>query len=158
ARASGKGGVVFFGNRSQLREITACDFSNSSGHDALISDEMTLVTYSSNGTSLMTVNPSVFLTTRNSPRNTCRSLRSQWNPMPIVTLLSAKAPYDESDGANLTSDVKRCRPAAYARPAESTKLPRNSTSTAGTASINPTDTFITVRPPFRTSRLPALPL
>ena len=60
----GSAGVLGGGGRtiiafafSQLREITACALSNSIGQEALISDEMTLVTYSSIGTSLMIVSP-----------------------------------------------------------------------------------------------------
>ena len=57
---------------------------------ALISEEMTLVTYSSSGTSLMTVKPDSRLMMRTAPRKTWRSLRSQWKPIPIVMSSSAK--------------------------------------------------------------------
>ena len=69
--------------------MTACAFSSSSGQDALISEEMTLVTYSSSGTSLIATSP-WSSTTRSAPRKTWRSSRCQWKPMPIVTSSMAK--------------------------------------------------------------------
>ena len=96
-----------FGNRSQLREITACAFSSSGGQDALISDEITLVTYCSSETSLISVRPAGVCTRRKAPQNTWRSLRSQWNPIPIVMPSSANAHDAGSDGVSVTSEVNR---------------------------------------------------
>ena len=88
---------------SQLREMTACAFRSSSGHDALISDEITLVTYSSSGTSLTTVRPVARRRMRKAPRKTWRSFRSQWKPMPIVTSSSANAHDEGSAGVSVTA-------------------------------------------------------
>ncbi len=94
------------GPLSQLREMTAWAFRSSSGHVALISEEMTLATYSSSGTSLTTVSPAGRRRTRRAPRKTWRSFRSQWKPMPIVTSSRAKAHDDGSDGVSVISDVE----------------------------------------------------
>src|SRR5205085_5895818 len=77
SRGEGPTEGLVFGYQSQLREITVCAFNSSIGHEALISDEMTLVTYSSNETSLISVSPAAVRIMRKGPRKTCRSCRSQ---------------------------------------------------------------------------------
>ena len=95
---------------SQLREMTACAFRSSRGHVALISEEITLATYSSSGTSLTTVSPEGRRRMRRAPRKTCLSFRSQWKPMPIVTSSRAKAEETGSAGVRVVSDFEAAPP------------------------------------------------
>ena len=75
---------------SQLREMTAWAFSSSKEAVALISDEITLVRYSSMEITLMAVSCSPSMIIFNSPLNFWTSLRSQWKLIPMVTSFSSK--------------------------------------------------------------------
>jgi hypothetical protein len=91
----------------RLLEMTAWAFRSSGGHVALISEEITLATYSSSETSLTTVSPAGRSRSRSPPRKTWRSLRSQWKPMPMGTFARTNEPEAGSEGRSVAAAEKR---------------------------------------------------
>ena len=70
--------------------MTACAFKRLKEAVALISDEITLVRYSSMEITLIAVSLSSSTIIFRLPLNLCVSLRSQWKLMPMVTSFSSK--------------------------------------------------------------------